>query len=223
MMKSVGLLCWALSLLTLSLPAQCFLSRQYPSHVNNQIKLARQPFSMTVASSREDSWTSRRTMARAVLSAVQAVDKMKEKQLKTHSLDSSSSSSSSPTATSIAKKESGQWAAFFSVLSVVLCLLVLRIGGRTAFISLIGLDLGEDTGLQRQLAAIVEVFQHLPVSEQLAGFWLAWFIAKGLCLDVLTIVLAISSGILFQDLLTGTAVSVGCSSSASLLLFSLTR
>ena len=54
-------------------------------------------------------------------------------------------------------------------------------------------------------------------------FFLAWLGAKAFCLDFFTVILAFSSGVLFGGILQGTAVSVACSSGASLCVFLLAR
>jgi len=96
--------------------------------------------------------------------------------------------------------------------------LVFRLGGRAAFLNLLGLDFMVTSDIGDKVNEALS-FLHSLGSLQYVAFFLAWLVAKVLLLDFLTIILAISSGVLFGGLLQGTALSVLCSSSASLVVF----
>lgn len=86
----------------------------------------------------------------------------------------------------------------------------------------LGLDFAADPNLKEQITSFIDQF-HSYESVGVLYFFGAWFVAKLLCIDLLTIVLAFSSGVLFNGLFSGTAISVACSSLASLLIFTITR
>ena len=109
--------------------------------------------------------------------------------------------------------------AFFIAVSAT----VLRLGGRTAFVNMLGLDFVTGSGIRTQVNDFVEFFHSLGDTSQYAAFFLAWLAAKVFCIDAFTIVLALSSGVLFGGIFQGTAVSVICSSTASLFVFFLSR
>lgn len=98
----------------------------------------------------------------------------------------------------------------------------LRFGGRGAFIQLLGLDFIADSGVKEQISSFLTFFNGLE-GFQYFYFFLAWLVAKLVCIDALTIVLAFSSGILFGGVVEGTTISVLCSSLASLIIFLSTR
>lgn len=109
--------------------------------------------------------------------------------------------------------------AFFIAVSAT----VLRLGGRTAFVQVLGLDFVTGTGIKTQVNDFVDFFHSMGDVSQYAAIFLAWLAAKVLCIDAATIILALSSGVLFGGILQGTAVSVVCSSTASLCVFFLSR
>jgi uncharacterized membrane protein YdjX (TVP38/TMEM64 family) len=109
--------------------------------------------------------------------------------------------------------------AFFIAVSAT----VLRLGGRTAFINMLGLDFVTGSGIKTQVDEFVTFFHSLGDTTEYLAIFVAWLVAKILCVDAFTIILALSSGVLFGGLLQGTAVSVLCSSTASLCIFFTSR
>lgn len=101
---------------------------------------------------------------------------------------------------------------------------VLRIGGRGALVSALGLDFATDTETVQQIQSFVDAIgpDSLGAFSYLA-FLGCWTIAKVFCIDAVTIILALSSGIVFGGVLPGTAVSVVCSTLASSVNFLLAR
>jgi hypothetical protein len=160
----------------------------------------------------DDVWKVRRKIMRGVLKpAVQR--KLKAVQAKLLDKDAVTDSS---------KKKAPQ-GLIASAFLISICAVVLRLGGRTAFVNILGLDFMTDSGLKDQVEGFVSYFNGLGLPLQYSLFFSAWLAAKALCIDAATVVLAFSSGVLFGGLLEGTASSVACSSTASLIIFLTSR
>lgn len=99
---------------------------------------------------------------------------------------------------------------------------VFRLGGRAAFVQLLGLDFLANEDLKGQLDTFVDSFTALG-EWRYAAILGCWILAKLFCVDFATLVLALSSGVLFGGILQGGAVSVTCSTIASLIPFLLSR
>lgn len=97
-----------------------------------------------------------------------------------------------------------------------------RIGGRAALLNALGLDFIAESGIKQQISDFVVYFESLG-NLRWVGVFGAWFLAKALCIDAATLVLALSSGVLFGGIVEGTVVSVVCSTISSLLIFYLAR
>lgn len=87
---------------------------------------------------------------------------------------------------------------FLPALVAIIGAVALRLGGRAGFISFLGLDFVNDSGLKEQISQLLAFFQASEPTVQFIEFFGAWLVAKVFCIDVLTIVLAISSGLLFS-------------------------
>lgn len=101
-------------------------------------------------------------------------------------------------------------------------ILTLRLGGRVAFVKVLGLDFITDSGINQNLNDFLVYFQSLN-GLQFVGYLFAWIVVKLSCFDSLTILLALASGILFGGLWQGTLAAVSCSTFSSLVCFSLSR
>lgn len=165
----------------------------------------------------DDIWTSRRKIIRSTLKPIvkrqierkeTAVEKAKTRVAKD---DGEEKEKKKPTGLLVS--------AFFIAVSAT----VLRLGGRTAFVQMLGLDFVTGTGIKTQVNDFVDFFHSMGDVTQYAAIFLAWLAAKAFCIDAATIVLALSSGVLFGGILQGTAVSVVCSSTASLCVFFVSR
>lgn len=101
---------------------------------------------------------------------------------------------------------------------------ILRLGGRGALISVLGLDFAKDTGIVDGLTNLINFVspEHLGSFSYVAFLGL-WCIAKVLCIDTATILLALSSGVIFHGVLAGTVISVVCGTIASSCNFALAR
>lgn len=174
----------------------------------------------SVRSRDEDIWTSRRKIIRSTLKPM--VKRRIEREKKARQSDKVTSKESSEIIDESTKKKKPTGllvSAFFIAVSAT----VLRLGGRTAFVQMLGLDFVTGSGIKDQVNDFVAFFNSMGNTTQYAAIFFAWLVAKALCIDALTIVLALSSGVLFGGIFEGTAVSVICSSTASLCVFFLSR
>ena len=174
----------------------------------------------SVKSREEDIWTSRRKIIRSTLKPI--VKRRLERDEKARQSDKVALNESKENVEESTKKKKPTGllvSAFFIAVSAT----VLRLGGRTAFVQMLGLDFVTGSGIKDQVNDFVAFFNSMGDTTQYAAIFLAWLVAKALCIDALTIVLALSSGVLFGGIFEGTAVSVICSSTASLCIFFLSR
>lgn len=153
-----------------------------------------------------DVWESRRKISRACLSIAK---KAQEKAL----LESKDSDSVKSQAKSV--KQSF----FFTAFAAVAVTLAVRYGGRFTALQLVGLDLEHDIGLRDQILTFLSTFNGLSGEFQFLMLFGSWFVAKFLCFDLLTVILAISAGLIFDNVFVGAGVSVLCASLASAVLF----
>lgn len=156
-----------------------------------------------------DVWIVRRKIIRSLLTPVMEEKLEKEKQPKVEESGEKS-------------KEGLKTAFVVSAFFVAISATVLRIGGRAALVSAMGLDFVTDSGMKEQVDGFIATFQSLGDVRYLS-FLVAWIVTKNLFLDPATIVLALSSGVLFGGLWQGVAASVLCSTTASLIGFYLAR
>jgi len=99
---------------------------------------------------------------------------------------------------------------------------VFRFGGRAAFVQLLGLDFMTNVDMKGQVDTLVDSFNNLGDLKYVA-FLFAWIIAKCVCIDFFTLVLALSSGVLFGGIGEGALASVTASSIASTVPFLFSR
>ena len=102
---------------------------------------------------------------------------------------------------------------------------IIRLGGRGALISALGLDFAKDSGIADQLTQLTEIISpDGPYGyASYVGFLALWIGAKTLCIDAVTIILALSSGVIFHGVLQGTLASVICGTLGSSACFYLAR
>jgi uncharacterized membrane protein YdjX (TVP38/TMEM64 family) len=110
-----------------------------------------------------------------------------------------------------------------SVTLIAMTAAVLRFGGRAAFVSLLGLDFIKNEEIASQIDQFLAYFKGFGTAEGLAVYFLAWLVVKTLCLDGLTVVLAVASGLLFGGFWEGTLASVFCATLASSVDFQISR
>lgn len=166
----------------------------------------------------DDIWTSRRKIIRSTLKPM-----VKRQIERKKSAVEKAKNSPEEKAVDIDDKKKKPTGLLVSAFFIAVSATVLRLGGRTAFVNMLGLDFVTGSGIRTQVNDFVEFFHSLGDTSQYAAFFLAWLAAKVFCIDAFTIVLALSSGVLFGGIFQGTAVSVVCSSTASLFVFFLSR
>eukprot|EP01035_Chromulina_nebulosa_P036488 gene36488-49144_t len=118
-------------------------------------------------------WVSRRDIARVALTPIASKVIKKKKEL--------TSLPHSPTNPIDGKRNEdlGKSSVVLSVAVVAIGALVIRLGGRAAFIQVLGLDFVTENGLVEQMNSFVTFFQQtLPAPAQLGGLFLAWLVAK---------------------------------------------
>mmetsp|Transcript_56177 Transcript_56177/g.65619 ORF Transcript_56177/g.65619 Transcript_56177/m.65619 type:complete len:597 (-) Transcript_56177:36-1826(-) len=101
---------------------------------------------------------------------------------------------------------------------------LLRVGGRAALASAIGLDFANDNPeIKNQLEAFLAYASDLGPILEPALFVAAWTLVKVLCFDAGGIVLALSSGLLFGGVLQGAVFSAAAATFGSSVAFGLAK
>lgn len=102
--------------------------------------------------------------------------------------------------------------------------IALRIGGRAALVSAIGLDFANDNpGLKENLDKILTFAGSLDPIVEAGLFLAAWTAVKLLCFDAGGVALALSSGILFGGVFQGAIFSAFCATVGSAIAFGLAK
>lgn len=102
--------------------------------------------------------------------------------------------------------------------------IALRVGGRAALISAVGLDfMNENPSLKENLDKILDTAASLDPATEAGLFLLAWTAVKVFCFDAGGVVLALSSGILFGGVLQGALFSAFCATVGSSIAFGMAK
>ena len=102
--------------------------------------------------------------------------------------------------------------------------ILLRVGGRAALVSAVGLDFANDNPeLKRQMDQILEASDAMDPAQKLLLFTAGWTAVKVLCFDAGGVVLALASGILFGGVFQGALVSAGAATFGSSVAFGLAK
>jgi uncharacterized membrane protein YdjX (TVP38/TMEM64 family) len=165
----------------------------------------------------DDVWSTRRKIVRTVVAPL-----IRQRRAKTVDAEPSTAMVETPVGLDKKPRSDNKSAFLISALLVAVSALILRFGGRFAFVQMLGLDFMSDSDIKRQVDDFITYFRGLD-AWQYAAFFGSWLVVKTLCIDALTIVLAVSSGVLFGGVLQGTVASVVCSSLASLACFLASR
>ena len=122
------------------------------------------------------------------------------------------------------KKSDSKMAIAFTAFLVAAGAVALRMGGRAALISAIGLDFAsENPQLKENLDRILEMASSLDPLAQGGLFLVAWTLVKVLCFDAGGVALALSSGILFGGVIEGAILSALCATIGSSIAFGLAK
>jgi uncharacterized membrane protein YdjX (TVP38/TMEM64 family) len=101
---------------------------------------------------------------------------------------------------------------------------LLRIGGRAALVSALGLDFAsENPELRDGLDTVLNYADSVGIQSELALFVLAWTFVKVLCFDAGGVVLALASGILFGGVIQGAILSALAATIGSSVAFGLAK
>ena len=120
------------------------------------------------------------------------------------------------------ESSAGKSAFVAAAAATVIGALVLRLGGRAALVSVLGLDLVADLDIGDKIDTFIAYSDAMgPLS--IVGFFAAWVAAKVFLLDFLSIGLALSSGILFGGIIKGALLSTAAATLGSLVGFQLSR
>uniref|UniRef100_A0A7S1ZBI6 VTT domain-containing protein n=1 Tax=Trieres chinensis TaxID=1514140 RepID=A0A7S1ZBI6_TRICV len=111
-------------------------------------------------------------------------------------------------------KSDSQFALTLTAFVVAAGAVILRVGGRAALVSTLGLDFAnENPELKDSLDSILATAESLNIWAEAGLFILAWTLIKVFCFDAGGIVLALASGILFGGVIQG---AVFCALSATI-------
>jgi uncharacterized membrane protein YdjX (TVP38/TMEM64 family) len=118
----------------------------------------------------------------------------------------------------------GKSAVTLTAFGVAAGAILLRVGGRAALVSAVGLDFVTDNPeLKANLDQILEFTDTMDPATKAALFTAAWTVVKVLCVDAGGVALALSSGILFGGVLQGAVASAAAATIGSSVAFSLAK
>ena len=105
-------------------------------------------------------------------------------------------------------KSDGKSAVTFTAFAVAAGAIILRVGGRAALVSAVGLDfLTDNPEMQNQINQVLSAADGIDPLFKAGVFCLGWTFVKTFCFDAGGIALAFSSGILFGGVLQGALMS----------------
>lgn len=118
----------------------------------------------------------------------------------------------------------GKFAVTLTAFGVAAGAILLRVGGRAALISAVGLDFVTDNPeLKANLDQILQYSDSMDPLTKAALFTAAWTAVKVFCFDAGGVALALASGILFGGVLQGALVSSTAATIGSTVAFSMAR
>lgn len=104
--------------------------------------------------------------------------------------------------------DGGKLAVTLTAFAVTAGAIILRVGGRAALVSAVGLDFANDNPeLQGQINEVIAYSETMDPIIKSSLFFFGWTLVKTLCFDAAGIVLAFSSGILFGGVINGAIMS----------------
>ena len=121
-------------------------------------------------------------------------------------------------------KSDGKSAVTLTAFAVAAGAIVLRIGGRAALVSAVGLDfMNENPDMQNQINQVLDVANSVDPLLKAGLFCGAWTLVKTFCFDAGGIVLAFASGILFGGVIQGALMSALGATIGSSVAFGLAK
>jgi len=123
-----------------------------------------------------------------------------------------------------AVQSDGKSAVTLTAFAVAAGAVVLRVGGRAALVSAVGLDFAKDNPeLKANLDQILQASDSMDPATKAALFTAAWTAVKVLCFDAGGVALALSSGILFGGVIQGGIMSATAATVGSSVAFSMAK
>jgi uncharacterized membrane protein YdjX (TVP38/TMEM64 family) len=123
-----------------------------------------------------------------------------------------------------ALKSDGKVAVTLTATIVAIGAVLLRVGGRAALVSAIGLDFMTDNPeLQGNLNQILEAAETMDPVTKIALFTAAWTAVKVVCFDAAGVALALASGILFGGVFQGAVASAAAATFGSSVAFTMAK
>lgn len=121
-------------------------------------------------------------------------------------------------------KSDGKTAVTLTAFAVTAGAIVLRVGGRAALVSAVGLDFMTDNPeMTNQINQVLQVAESVDPLLKAGLFCLGWTFVKTLCFDAGGIVLAFASGILFGGVIQGAVMSALGATIGSSVAFGLAK
>ena len=122
------------------------------------------------------------------------------------------------------EKSDGKIAVSLTAVVVAIGAVTLRVGGRAALVSAVGLDFANDNPeLKENLDQVLAIADNTDPITKAALFALAWTVVKVSCFDAAGIALALSSGILFGGVIQGALASAAAATFGSTVAFTLAK
>lgn len=121
-------------------------------------------------------------------------------------------------------KSDSKAALTFTAFAIAAGAVVLRVGGRAALVSAVGLDFAtENPEMKENMDAVLNYASSLDIGLEGLLFVLAWTAVKVFCFDAGAVVLALSSGILFGGVLQGAFCSAAAATFGSAVAYYLAK
>eukprot|EP00550_Attheya_septentrionalis_P008099 CAMPEP_0198294862 /NCGR_PEP_ID=MMETSP1449-20131203/24687_1 /TAXON_ID=420275 /ORGANISM="Attheya septentrionalis, Strain CCMP2084" /LENGTH=593 /DNA_ID=CAMNT_0043994957 /DNA_START=267 /DNA_END=2048 /DNA_ORIENTATION=- len=118
----------------------------------------------------------------------------------------------------------GKTALTWTAFAVAFGAVALRVGGRAALVSSLGLDfVTNNPALKENLDQVLAYAANLNVVTETLGFVAAWTVVKVFCFDAGGVALALSSGIIFGGVLQGAFMSALAATIGSSVAFGLAK
>lgn len=121
-------------------------------------------------------------------------------------------------------KSDGKVALTLTATVVAIGAVILRVGGRAALVSAVGLDfMSDNPELKENLDQVLTTAESMDPITKLALFTAAWTAVKVLCFDAAGVALALSAGILFGGVFQGAIVSAAAATFGSSVAFTMAK
>jgi len=161
-------------------------------------------FTLTETETLQEVWSTRRELIRSTLENAEKLQNVRTKFLNDDLADS--------------KLTVGLTAGVVAIATVTL-----RLGGRAALVSGLGLDMFQNSETSDSITSFLAYTHSLPLLALPLIYLVGWIITKVTMIDAFGIVLAFSSGVLFNNIWLGGVLSAFFATIGSTVAFSLAR